>query len=90
MAGDNLLEIIAAARAEMPEIPASAWERFEAVVRRQFGAQRVYVAARRKREQLRVIEQSVAQEQAADKRRLAAELGVSVRRINQLLVLCRE
>jgi hypothetical protein len=32
----------------------------------------------------------VAQEHGADKRRLAAELGVSVRRINQLLVLCRE
>lgn len=90
MAAANLLEIIAAARAEMPEIPASAWERFEAVVRRQFGAQWVYVAARRKREHLRVIEQSLAQDQGADKRRLADDLGVSVRRIEQLLVLCRE
>jgi len=90
LAAANLLEIIAAARAEMPEIPASAWERFEAVVRRQFGAQWVYVAARRKREHLRVIEQSLAQDQGADKRRLADDLGVSVRRIEQLLVLCRE
>lgn len=90
MPGDSLLEIIAAARAELPEIPASEWERFEAVIRRRFGAQRVYVAARRKREQIRLIEQRVNPEQSEQKRSLAAELGVSVRRVEQLLVLCRK
>lgn len=85
--GDSLLEIIELARAAMPEVPAEAWERFEAAIRRQMGGERHYIAARRKRYHLQAVSRGVEAGSTAED--LADELGLSPRRIRQIQKLCR-
>ncbi len=86
MAGDSLREIIETARQALPEVPADVWDRFEAAVRREHGATRIYIAAHTKRRLLREIAAASAEEDAAA---LALRLGVSVRRVQQLRQLCK-
>ena len=86
MAGDSLREIIETARQSMPDVPADVWDRFEAAVRREHGATRIYIAAHTKRRLLREIAAPAAEEDAAA---LALRLGVSVRRVQQLRQLCK-
>ncbi len=62
------------------------WDRFEAAVRREHGATRIYIAAHTKRRLLREIAAPEAEEDAAA---LALRLGVSVRRVQQLRQLLR-
>lgn len=88
MAGDNLLDMIDAARRSMPDIPEDVWQRFEAVIRRDFGTERVYIAAHKKRQNLDQIQQ--LQQQAAahgdapeSTAQLAKRLGVTERRARQ-------
>ncbi len=86
MSGDSLREIIETARQALPEVPADVWDRFEAAVRREHGATRIYIAAHTKRRLLREIAAPAAEEDAAA---LAQRLGVSVRRVQQLRQLCK-
>lgn len=81
MAGDSLREIIETARQALPEVPADVWERFEAAVRSNHGATRIYIAAHSKRRLLREIATPIP---AEDTEALALRLGVSVRRVQQL------
>jgi hypothetical protein len=86
VAGDSLREIIETARQAMPDVPADVWDRFEAAVRLEHGATRIYIAAHTKRRLLREIAAPAAEEDAAA---LALRLGVSVRRVQQLRQLCK-
>lgn len=86
MAGDNLREIIDAARLSLPDAPADFWERFEATVRRNFGATRVYIAAHRKRQHLDALAVASPDETGAH---LAQRLGVTERRVRQYKQLMR-
>ncbi|MCB1955206.1 MAG: hypothetical protein KDG55_05990 [Rhodocyclaceae bacterium] len=84
-AGDDLAEIIASARRELPEISDDAWRKFEALVRAAYGTQKVYIAARRRSK----LEELEAMQGVHDTAELARKLGVSVRRVNQLKRLTR-
>jgi len=86
VSGDSLREIIETARQALPEVPADVWDRFEAAVRREHGATRIYIAAHTKRRLLREIAAPAAEEDAAAP---APRLGVSVRRVQQLRQLCK-
>lgn len=79
MAGDSLREIIEAARQSMPDVPPDVWARFEATVRSEFGATRIYIAAHRKRQNLRAMEQSADETD----QQTAQRLGVTERRVRQ-------
>jgi hypothetical protein len=85
VAGDSLREIIETARQSMPDVPADVWDRFEAAVRREHGATRIYIAVHSKRRLLREIAAVTAEDSEA----LARRLGVSVRRVQQLRQLLR-
>lgn len=79
--GDNLADLLAVARREMPDVPAAVWERFARLAARHCGASRIYVASARKR---RHLEAMAAADAAADVEKLAALLGISPRRVRQL------
>jgi len=81
VSGDSLREIIDTARQALPEVPADVWDRFEAAVRREHGATRIYIAAHAKRRHLREMATPAAEEDSAA---LALRLDVSVRRVQQL------
>lgn len=80
-AGDRLREILDLARRELPDVPAEVWERFEGLTRANFGTERIYIAAHRKRSHLEALAQA---DESADVERLAQLLGVSPRRVRQL------
>lgn len=82
MASDaNLHEVLELARREMSDVPAEVWERLEGIIRLHFATARVYVGAQRKRSHLDAIAAADAQ---ADAELLARQLGLSVRRVQQL------
>ena len=83
MAGDNLAEIIDLARREIPDVDHQVWGRLEGLIRRQFGTQRLYIAAHAKRQHLQALESAGI----TDPAQLAKILGLSVRRIRQLKTL---
>ena len=78
---DSLVEIIAIARREVPEIPDEVWARIDLKIRRMFGGQRHYIPNQKKRANLAMLAAMAEQDDAA---RLAQVLGVSVRRVQQL------
>lgn len=55
MADDNLFDILKVARKELPEVDDRTWTAFEALVRRDFGARRVYIARQPKRDRLEAL-----------------------------------
>lgn len=79
--GDNLADLLAIARRDMPEIPATVWERFASLAAQHFGASYLHVRSDRKRRNLEAI---AAAGQDADANALAAMLGISPRRVRQL------
>ena len=81
MAGDNLLDILAAIRGELSEIPDEQWEKFKRLLCTQAAGARLYVPAHKKRSHLEVI--AAAGEQASAEQ-LAKILGVSVRHAQRL------
>ena len=81
MAGYNLLDILAAIRSEMADIPDDQWEKFKRLLCSHAGGERVYVPTHKKRSHLEAI--AAAGEQATAEQ-LAKMLGVSVRRAQQL------
>ena len=84
---DNLREILDIAKRAMPDIPADVWAHIEGEIRLNFGGQRPYIAAKRKRHQLEVLADMGAN-QSID--RVATILGVSVRTVQRLKSLGRE
>lgn len=78
---DSLREILDIAKREMPDVPDAVWARFEGLVRFNFGASNLYIAARRKRAHLAVLADLGDQQDAST---LAAKLGVSVRTVQRL------
>ena len=87
MANDELSALIAAARAAVPEIPDSAWRRFENVFRENAGGRRIYIRANRKTrhlERLASLDGRVMRE--IDR---SIEIGISDRRLRQLRALSR-
>lgn len=87
MAGDNLFVILGMLRAEMPEISDDTWERIKRGLVAHAGGDRVYVPQQRKRSHLEAI---AAAGEAATADQLAKQLGVSVRRAQQLMRLRRK
>jgi len=82
MAGsDDLAELLDIARRALPDVPESEWSRIENRIRLDFGTQRIYIAARRKKSHLDALAEAG---EDADAQQLAQRLGVSVRRIQQL------
>lgn len=77
---DDLREILDQAKRDCPDIPAHAWAALERSIRTNFGASRAYIAAQKKGRILEEIERANDQDAAA----LAAKLGLSVRRVQQL------
>lgn len=86
MAGDTLKEILEIARREMGDVPPEVWARLEGLIRLNFGAQRVYIAAHKKSRHLEAL---AAADGAADAERLAQMLNLSPRRVRQLKSLKR-
>ena len=84
--GDDLSELLAVARRAAPEVPGAVWERIDRAVRADFGATRIYVAARRKQRLLEAIATAQPVETVAQQ---ARRLGVSERRVRQLRALSR-
>lgn len=78
---DNLKEMLEIARREAPEVPDAAWARIEQALRINYGGERPYIAARRKRRHLDAIADADAD---LDSETLSAKLGVTVRRVQQL------
>ena len=81
MAGDNLHDVIALLRAEMPDVAPEIWDRLLAIAVRHFGTQRIYIPVQKKRLHLEAL---AAADEDADAAQLASMLGVSVRRVRQL------
>lgn len=79
--GDSLREILDMARRELPDVPADVWSRLEGLIRNNFGTERIYIAAQRKRQKLDALAQA---DQAAGVDALAQMLGVSVRHARRL------
>lgn len=67
----------------MPDVPDTIWQRFEAVIRRDFGTTRPYIAAHRKRQNLQQLETLIAAGNEETDAQLARRLGVSERRVRQ-------
>jgi hypothetical protein len=84
MAGDSLGEILELARRVAPDVPEEIWARIEGRIRMEFGGQRHYFAAQKKRRHLDAIEAASAADVQADADALANLLGLSVRRVRQL------
>lgn len=78
---DNLTALIALARREMPEVPSEVWERFAVLAGLACGGRKIYVGTQKKRRHLEAL---AAADETQDAEKLAALLGVSVRRIQQL------
>ena len=81
---DSLGEIIDIAKRELDDVPDHVWQRFERLVRANFGTTRVYIAAHRKRAHLEVIADAAEAKTADD---LSKKLGLTVRRVKQLMAL---
>lgn len=79
--GDNLRDLIDAVRSEIPDVPDEVWERFALVASLKLGGARIYIAAQKKRRHLEAL---AAADEKADAEHLAALLGLSVRRVQQL------
>ncbi len=79
--GDNLADVLALAKREMPDVPAAVWDRFAALAAQHFGASRIYVASARKRRHLEAL---AAADAAADTKHLATLLGLTEARVRQL------
>jgi len=84
--GDNLHDLIALARREMPDVPPEVGERFVVLASLNFPASRLYVASQKKRRHLEVL---AAADASADTEELAKMLRVSPRRARQLRQLLR-
>lgn len=78
---DDLREILAIAKRELPNVPPEVWARIERGIRVNLGTQRLYIAALRKREHLEALSDANEQATAAQ---LSTMIGVSVRRVQQL------
>lgn len=79
--GDNLADIIAMVRAEMPDVPDDVWERFTILASLRCGGRRIYVPAQKKRHHLEAL---AAADETQGAEQLASMLGLSVRRVQQL------
>lgn len=74
---DRLFDILAQARAEMPDAPADYWQRLEQFLRERAGGRRLYVnAPSTKKSRIEAIAAAGAD---ADMTLIAARLGISVR-----------
>lgn len=79
---DSLQSLIEVARREMPDVPADVWARFSVLAGLRFARTELYVnAPPRKRARLEMLADLDAD---IDSQTLAAKLGVSVRRAQQL------
>lgn len=79
---DSLQSLIDVARREMPDVPEDVWTRFAILASLRFARAEIYVPApSRKRARLEILAQLDAD---IDSQTLAAKLGVSVRRAQQL------
>lgn len=83
---DKLGELLDIARLEAPDVPEDVWARIEKRLRLDFGTERVYIAAHRKRAHLDAIAEAGEEASAQE---LSNLLGVSVRRVRQLRGLKR-
>lgn len=77
---DDLRDIIDLAKRELPDMPPEMWSRFERIIRANFGASRVYIAAQKKGRHLAAMEAAGD----VDAARMSEVLGVTVRRVRQL------
>lgn len=77
---DDLREIIAVAKRNMPDVPDEVWVRFAYFTRINFGADWAYIASQKKGRHLALLEATNEQ----DSEKLAQMMGVSVRRVQQL------
>lgn len=78
---DSLKEILDIARREAGEVPTEVWVRIEGLIRLNFGGQRPYIAAQKKRRHLEALAEGDA---AAAAEQLASKLGLSVRQTYRL------
>jgi hypothetical protein len=78
---DNLREILAIAKRDLPDVPEEVWARIEGRIRLDFGGQRHYIAAHKKRRALTILAQVDANQDIASVARL---LGVTISRVRQL------
>lgn len=85
-ATDTLADILDIARREAPDIPDHVWARIDAKIRINYGTQRIYIAAHRKRLHLQTIAEAHNQ---ASNAQLAMRLNLSDRRIRQLRSLLK-
>lgn len=81
---DSLGEIIDIAKRDLADVPDHVWQRFERLVRANFGATRVYIAAHRKRAHLEALAADAADQTA---QQLSEKLNLTVRRVRQLVKL---
>lgn len=77
---DDLREILEQAKRDCPDVPPHAWSAIERSIRTNFGAQRAYIASQKKGRFLAEIEAAGD----LDAETVAAKLGLSVRRVQQL------
>jgi len=78
---DDLQSLLRVARKNAPEVDHAAWVRVENALRQEFGAQKIYIASRKKKHQLDVLENAPPD---ADAKRLAEMLGVSERQAHRI------
>lgn len=87
MATDDLLDLIARARDQMPEIPESAWLKFEAVVRSYAGGAKIYIRSNPKRRNIeRLADLDGTAMRESDR---ALQMGISVRHLSRLRSMTR-
>lgn len=86
MAGDNLHEVLQVLRRELG-LDEDVLQRMDEVIRREYGATRVYIAAHRKRRRLQQIESAAPDEEA---RRIADRLGITDRHARRLIRMVRD
>lgn len=78
---DDLQSLLRVARKNAPEVDHAAWVRVENALRQEFGAQKIYIASRKKKHQLDVLENAPPD---ADAKQLSRMLGVTVQHARRL------
>lgn len=89
MDADILTLIINSIRAQLPHMPDEVWTRIERNLRDQHGGADQYIASRSKAHRLAEIEKAIEADHQASTADLARITGLSVRRVQQLKLLCR-
>lgn len=84
---DDLRDIIEQARRACPEVPDHAWSKIERMIRINYGASRIYIAARPKKAKLDQLAELDGQLTSEE---ISKRMGINIRYVQKLQSLRRK